>query len=78
MRAKGDELRRASRPALEKAITRLERAVELDPDFAVPYAELVYLRAYSFNTTWNMSDANLQRARYELEMAPRLGRICPR
>ncbi len=72
LRARGIELRRANKADNEKAIARLEHAVELDPDFALAYAELVYLRAYRVSAGWNKSDADVQRARSELEMARRL------
>ena len=49
-----------------------ERAVEFDPEFALAYADLVYLRSYSYAMGWDRSDANLERIRYELQTAKRL------
>ncbi len=72
LRGRGLELRRLNKTDNEKAIGHLERAIELDSDFALAYAELVYLRAYSFIAGWDTSDANIERARSELEMALRL------
>ncbi len=72
MRARGIDLRRASQAANEAAIAHLERAVALDPDFALAYAELVHLRAVSYNSGWNTSDASTERARMELAIARRL------
>ena len=72
MRARGIDLRRASQVANEAAIAHLERAVALDPDFALAYAELVHLRAVSYNSGWNTSDASTERARLELAIARRL------
>ena len=72
MRARGIERRRVNKVDNEKAIANLERAVEMDPDFALAYAELVYLRAYRISAGWDTSDANIERARSELEVVRRL------
>ena len=56
----------------DEAIRLYERAVGLDPNFALAYAELGQMHAYSFQSSWDPSDARAERARSAIETARRL------
>ncbi len=66
------ERRGWQRDGNEEAIRHYERAVELDPDFALAYAELGRRNALSFQSYWDTSEARAERSRQAVANAMRL------
>ena len=67
-----------SREGGEESIRHFQRAIELDPNFALAYAELADRYSISFLNSWDASDAQAGRARAAVEAAQKLLPDSPR
>ena len=67
-----------NRKGNDEASGHFKRAIELDPDFALAYAELADRYAISYLKSWDASDAEAERARAAVASAQRLMPDSPR
>ncbi len=62
----------------DEAVRHFERAIELDPNFALAYAELADRYSISYLWYWDASDAQAEKARAAVAMARKLAPESPR